>query len=167
MKLARVAATLVALTVLTACSDDPEPKTEPSESPTSEETTAPSQSGEQLIEDFVTGVSASLSTGDPSPFLALSASDCGNCQKLADNLHEGYRDGGRIVGGSWRVSKARLEQTTSDGDVWYVDVRSSRERWLDSEGALVKVVDAGLQLFAFQVRSSSGDLLVADLRVRA
>ena len=38
MNLARLTAALVAVTVITSCSDDPEPRTEPSETPTSSAT---------------------------------------------------------------------------------------------------------------------------------
>ena len=43
MKLARLAVALAAVTALTACSDDPEPNFEPSESPTSEPTASTSE----------------------------------------------------------------------------------------------------------------------------
>jgi hypothetical protein len=170
VKLARLTATLMAVVALGACSDDPEPKVGPpsdsASSSLSPSSAVQEHAERQLIQKFVAGVSAALSTGDPSTFLSLAGPDCRNCQKLAHNLSAGFSHGGRIVGGSWTVVHSELEQSQPDGSLWYVDVRSTKEKWLDAEGAVLKVVDAGLQLLAFDVRDSDTALLVNDLRVR-
>jgi hypothetical protein len=53
------------------------------------------------------------------------------------------------------------------GDEWLVDVHSSRARFFDSSGHLVKVAPPGTQRFAVLVETQRGLPILRDLRLRA
>ena len=169
-----IAFLLVATLVLGGCSDDPRPKiARPSESSSPTVSESPSAGGpasprdEQaaFIESYFSEVSASISTGDSAPFIALSSGNCQNCRVLADNLSQAYADGGRIEGGHWRVLGSRHVREAKLGSIWNVRVRSARERWLDGQGDPVKIVRAGTQRFGMAIVSVKGRWLVRELRL--
>ena len=168
------------LSCLVSCSDDPQPKiADPTETPSSTsaaptvstDPTSPSPSDpQQAFRDFIDGyigaISTSLSTGDPDPWLAMSDARCGNCQVFANNLRAAYAEGGRIEGGNWTVQKAVHKEDTELGSVWFVDVDSDRERWLDGQGHVVKVVEAGINFYGFAISTDGGHLLIREFRFR-
>ncbi len=84
MNLARLAATLVAVTVITSCSDDPEPRTEPSETPTSSATESsepPEVLGpEETVRAWVDGVNKAFTGGDVTGRANYRSLGCKSCR---------------------------------------------------------------------------------------
>ena len=168
------ALTLVAVLGLSACSDDPEPKVapEPSTSTAEANTATASSSATPLadeaafIEEFFQRVSTSISSGDPSGFKALADDTCANCKVIAENLESAYDNGGSIVDGKWTVLSAEPSSISGDSDVWDVRVRTSRERWLDSGGDVVKTVAPSVQTIAMSLRAHENGWRVRELQLR-
>jgi len=120
----------------------------------------------QFIDRYFAAISRSISTGEPEPFLALSSSDCHNCKVFAKNLTAAYADGGRIEGGSCRVVGTRHVKHAKLGAIWNVDVKFSRERWIDGNGNLTKIVRGGTQHFGIAVAAPKERWVVRELRLR-
>lgn len=161
---------------LAGCGGDPEPKvaepvpsppaSSPTASPSVSETADPEQAYRDFIESYVDAISRSLSTGDPSEWLAMSSPECENCSIYADNLRAAYADGGRIDGGLWTLERVRFKETTSVGEVWYGVVQNRAERWLNADGTLSKEVPAGTNYFAFAVVGEPNAFVMRELRFR-
>ena len=161
--------------VLGGCSGDPEPKIAPSESSSpvasasssaTPRATSPRAQQAQFIDKYFAVISTSISTGEPESFLALSSSDCQNCKVFAKNLAAAYADGGRIEGGSCRVVGTRHVRQAKFGAIWNVDVKFSRERWMDGNGNLTKIVRGGTQHFGIAVAAIKERWVVRELRLR-
>lgn len=129
---------------------------------------APSRRAQQaeFIDRYFAVISTSISTGKPDPFLALSSSECHNCKVFAKNLTAAYADGGRIEGGSCRVVGTRHVRQAKLGAIWNVDVKFSRERWMDGNGNLTKIVRGGTQHFGIAVAATKERWVVRELRLR-
>lgn len=161
--------------VFGGCSGDPEPQVAPSDpsSPMASASSsatprAPSRRAQQaeFIDRYFAVISTSISTGKPDPFLALSSSECHNCKVFAKNLTAAYADGGRIEGGSCRVVGTRHVRQAKLGAIWNVDVKFSRERWMDGNGNLTKIVRGGTQHFGIAVAATKERWVVRELRLR-
>ena len=170
----RALAALAFVGVLVAgCTDDPEPKIAdptPSSSssvatpsPTVSEAADPEQAYREFIDTYVAAISDSLSTGDPSAWLAMSDRECKNCRGVAKSLRQAFAGGGSIEGAAWTVSGATYETTTDLGAVWNVEIARAEEHWLDGSGAEVKVVPAGSLKFGFAIAGDK-DLTVRELK---
>lgn len=165
------ALSVIPVLLVAGCTDDdPKPKFEPtpsSEAPTSRLPEGDDSRSEQAA--FVTAyfdtISDALSTGDPAPFLAMSASSCVNCQALADNVLTAYAKGGHVEGGSWAARTPKFEQSDSIGDIWNVDVQTARERWIGPDGQLVKTVRPSVQHFGVALEPAGQGWKVSELRV--
>jgi hypothetical protein len=160
--------------VLGGCSGEPEPKFAPSQSPPvasassspTPRASSPRVQQAQFIDNYFGVISTSISTGKPEPFLALSSDDCRNCKVFADNLTAAYANGGRIEGGSCRVVGTRHVRQARLGAIWNVDVKFSRERWMDADGNLTKIVRGGIQHFGIAVAATKKKWVVRELRLR-
>ena len=161
--------------VFGGCSGDPKPRIAPSESSSPGASTSSSATPgastrraqqAQFIDRYFAAISRSISTGEPEPFLALSSSDCHNCKVFAKNLTAAYADGGRIEGGSCRVVGTRHVKHAKLGAIWNVDVKFSRERWIDGNGNLTKIVRGGTQHFGIAVAAPKERWVVRELRLR-
>lgn len=170
-----IAFLLVATLVLGGCSDDPRPKiARPSESSSPTVSESPSAGGpasprdEQaaFIESYFSEVSASISTGDPSRFLALSSEDCESCRVIARNLARAYENGGSIKGGKWTVSSVSYQRKSPVGRVWDVDVTTARERWYDGDGDQIKVVRPSKQHVAVALEARDDRWRVREMRLQ-
>ena len=161
--------------VFGGCSGDPKPKIAPSDpsspvasvSPSHTERAQPPRAQQaKFIDRYFAIISTSISTGEPEPFLALSSSECQNCKVFAKNLIAAYEDGGRIEGGSCRVVRTRHVRQAKLGAIWNVDVKFSRERWMDGNGNLTKIVRGGTQHFGIAVAATKERWVVRELRLR-
>jgi hypothetical protein len=170
------AVAVVATLALAGCGGDPEPKvaepvpspsvSSPTVSPTASQTAGSEQAYRDFIESYVDAISRSLSTGDPSEWLAMSSPECSNCPVYADNIRGAYADGGKIVGADWRVRKAVPEEKNAVGYVWYVDVLTAEERYLNADGSVARTVPRSINYFAFAIGGEPGDLRLEQLRFR-
>jgi hypothetical protein len=163
------ALSVIPVLLVAGCTDDdPKPKLEPppeTQSSRVPEGNDPRSEQAAFVTAYFGTISDALSTGDPAPFLAMSSSSCVNCQTLADNVLTAYADGGHVEGGSWTARTPTFEQSDSLGDVWNVDVQTSRERWIGSDGQLVKTVRPSLQHFGVALEPAGQGWKVSELRV--
>lgn len=190
MHAARRLAALVALAVVAfvGCSEEPEPRfAEPDGSPsttgdasqapddpvpTSDDPTTSSGASEpttaqgRLVVEFIDAISTGLATGDASRIDALSSSECRVCQDITSMLREAYGEGGRIEGADWTVVRQRLRGSTSQGgQLWFADVKTTEERWIDSAGNEYRTVRGGIQYLAIDVSAGSNPV-VQNIRFR-
>ena len=104
MKLAHLTATAMAVLVLTGCTDDPQPKVEPSGRRRFKQSTLPRP-------NEGSSPSSSLACSEACPAVTPRVPGAGESdaelQDAGRNLRDGFDDGGRIVGG-WKVVKIRL-----------------------------------------------------------
>ena len=161
--------------VFGGCSGDPQPKIAPSEpsspvasvSPSHTERALPSRAQQtKFLREYFAEVSASISTGDASGFLALSSPRCESCAVIAKNLDQAYDDGGSIRGGSWTVSSPTYSGKSSLGPVWDIDVATAREHWFDGDGTEIKIVRPSTQHVAVALESDSGAWRVREMRLQ-
>ncbi|GAA4697285.1 hypothetical protein [Nocardioides nanhaiensis] len=167
-------ATLAVVTLVGGCSDEPEPRfAEPSESvtssdaPTTADSNVPARAGEsEFIENYFALMSTSFATGDPQSWLDQSGNSCQNCRTIADNVRAAYADGGRVEGAEYVVENATFIENSPIGAVWRVDIRSAQQRWLDSSGAVTKIVEAGELTYEIAVqRDAQAGLVAEGLRI--
>jgi hypothetical protein len=122
------AALLTAALLLAGCSDDPEPRFEPTETPTPTETPSAAepqaQSPEEFIREWVALDRDMQRTGETEAYLAVSDS-CGTCRDFAKRVEKVYAAGGSIDTRGWTVRQLTqkrpglfsLEVTTSETSV--------------------------------------------------
>jgi hypothetical protein len=94
------AAVLAAGLLLAGCSDDPEPRFEPTESPSPTETSSSAapeaQSPEEFIREWFELNTEMQNTGETEAFLALSRG-CKTCKELASRIEGIYAAGGNVA----------------------------------------------------------------------
>jgi hypothetical protein len=161
--------------VFGGCSGDPKPKFAPSESSSPVASVSPSHTERALppraeqakfLREYFAEVSASISTGDASGFLALSSPRCESCAVIAKNLDQAYDDGGSIRGGSWTVSSPTYSGKSSLGPVWDIDVATAREHWFDGDGTEIKIVRPSTQHVSVALESDRGAWRVREMRLQ-
>ncbi|MCD4527139.1 DUF6318 family protein [Nocardioides sp. cx-173] len=115
----RLAALLVATTlVAAACSDDaPEPRVEPtpSASPTESALTPSPSSSEsdapitavQAVRNWVAERNLALSSGDTSALRKLASPGCSTCEPYVDLIEDVYEAGGEYNTTGWTVDRAK------------------------------------------------------------
>lgn len=107
---------LAAGLLLAGCSDVPEPRFEPTRSPSPTESsptaTPEAQSPEAFIQEWFNLAVEMQNTGDTSDLLAVSSS-CKACTNLADQVEAIYQAGGAIKIGSMRVQSVSKESGTT------------------------------------------------------
>lgn len=109
------AAALAAGLLLTGCSDDPEPRFEPTGSPSPTESSSSAapqaQTPEEFIREWVTAYNEFESTGDASTVRRLSG-DCAACSDIIDVVSDAYSRGGYLRSDGWTLP-AEIETTYS------------------------------------------------------
>jgi hypothetical protein len=110
-------------------------------------------------------VSAAISTGDSSTFLSSASKECQNCRVIAQNLAHAYAEGGHIEDGKWTVLNLTRAGTTRKAGVWDVELRTARERWVDRDNHLVKVVDPDTLTVKVVVIREAAMWKVRELRI--
>jgi hypothetical protein len=142
MKLARLTATLLTVAALTACSDDAEPKVEPSEgapsptgqtSPTSQppETLGP----EETVEAWVDARNVLMLEGESSAVETLSAPGCQTCRESIAPLLEVHENGGSFTNDGWKVSSTRVRSESANRSTVSVALITSAGTTIPSAGA--------------------------------
>lgn len=111
MQHARLATTLATALLLVGCSDDPEPRVEPSESasspsaPTSE---PPEALGpEETVRAWVDARNVLMLEGDAAPVERLSAEGCRTCRQSIQPVKQVLRNGGRFETTGWTISTSK------------------------------------------------------------
>lgn len=128
------AAVLAAGLLLAGCSDDPEPRFEPTESPSPTESSSSAAPKAQSPEDFIRewfDVGTDMqNSGETDGFLQLSA-DCDACERFAADVERVYSDGGSI-----RIKSEKVRQIEPvGGNAFEVTVVSSPTTFREAAGS--------------------------------
>jgi hypothetical protein len=115
---ATLAATLATALLLGGCADDPEPKVEPSETPSSATTASHGPlDPEDVVRSWVDAQNVALTSGDTTELQRLSDPNCVTCQKaFIQPIEDVYNAGGRFETEGWRVT-ATTSRAASGGTV--------------------------------------------------
>lgn len=143
----------------------------PSSSPASPDATASSSassdltSAEQLVENYLAGLSGSINDGDVQPFLQYATRGCKNCRVVARTIVDRYRGGGRIENpAGWQlVSFERVGRSPEGtGTVYTSTVDVGSQRSFDNRDKVVNRSDASTQTSVFLIKRVRGDLRIAS-----
>lgn len=167
MLVRRTAAALLAGALLLAgCSDDPEPRFEPTESPspTESETSAEpqAQSPEEFIREWVSLHADMQNTGETDRFLMISPK-CSACVELADLVDRYYAAGGYIKTAGWTLRS--LERTSRTGNTleYQADIDSAKTMYAEAEGAQQETLPAGNGRELFVVEKASDGWRMSEI----
>lgn len=114
MHLVRLTATLLAVTVLTACSDDPPPKPAPPPPPSAPTETSPTPKPalgpEETVRAWVAARNVTVQTGEIAQVESLSASSCETCVESYGPVAQVHLAGGHYETEGWRISATAVQQ---------------------------------------------------------
>lgn len=148
------AAVLAAGLLLAGCSDDPEPRFEPTESPSPAESSssaAPeSQSPEDFIREWFELNTEMQNTGETDAFLAASK-DCATCSDLADRVDRIYTAGGAIRIRWQRVVRVSLGSRSKTIKQYEVVTETSPTVYRESAGAKTERYEGGQASYVMTV----------------
>jgi hypothetical protein len=140
------AALLTAGLLLTGCSDDPEPRFEPTETPSPTESSATAepqaQSPEEFIREWFALNTEMQNTGDTQAFLA-SSRPCDVCKDMASQVRRIYADGGRIQLDRQEVLRVRTGARSATIKQFDVTVEASKTRLVEAAGASEQTLPGG------------------------
>ncbi len=85
-----------------------------------------------------------LETGDTGPWLAVTDSECKNCQGLAQSINEAYADDGWAVGGSVHADKfgSAFRKNTEGSISSFVAITQDASTYYDNSGDVVSELPA-------------------------
>ena len=156
-----IAALVGAALLLFGCTDDPEPRFEPttSPSPSGSETSAEpeAQTPEEFIREWFRVGTAMQNTGDTAAFRSLS-DDCQPCETFADDVEEVYKAGGYISIESERLLDVKQ---LGSGD-YVVKVRSSPTEFRESSDAQVDSFPGGVNTYQVTLAERNGSWMLSD-----
>ena len=165
--------------LLSGCGgDSPEPKPLPKESkssPSSSPTPTPPEmpaaakkktkaGAEAFVEHYVQLINYAGESGSTRGLQGLSLSTCVKCKALADGIAKIYANGGRIVGGGWKV--VRFKHYGMDRDHYFLDaiIDSSPQQMIKAKGAPPqRFPGAQNRVRAFVLEPAAGGWKVSEL----
>ena len=155
------AALAAAALLLASCSDDPEPRFEPTESPSpseSETTVRPeAQTPEEFIREWFELAVAMQNTGDSEGFLAVS-DDCGACRDLSKSVNRIYLAGGSVSVRSMEVTSVR----DLPGREFSVMVDASETKLRERAGAELQTLPANSNEYRMFLRPVGDSWVMTD-----
>jgi hypothetical protein len=169
-----VAAVLLPL-LAAGCSDDPQPKFEPSASDSpSESTSDPAQPKAWEVKSekgavafarhWVYVFNEAQRTGNTEPMEAISGPGCGSCNGFVEMLDDLYADGGHLESRGWRV----LESVPAPGmpareaEVTMTILRTP-QRIHEGDGSKPESFSGGRATYAARLGWTGGQWQMADL----
>lgn len=164
---ALVAALLVPLALVSACTEDdpvpqmPDPTTsEPS--PTKTTSTAAPETPEEFIRRFNDANVEMQATGDAAEFLALTQ-ECRPCSETAAKVEGFYSHGGFVKWEGWTILKVAHDFDTDQGAEYRIEVRTPRTRFKESGTAPTQTLDGGKVVYRAALVKHADSWLVSDL----
>jgi hypothetical protein len=155
------AALLTAGLLLTGCSDDPEPRFEPTETPSPTESSATAepqaQSPEEFIREWFEAGTDMQNSGETEAFLSLS-NDCDACERFAADVERVYEAGGFI-----RIKSETVKQVEPvGGDAFEVTVVASPTTFREASGSKPGSFPGGPNTYRIAIVERAGEWRVAD-----
>lgn len=148
------AAVLAAGLLLVGCSDDPEPRFEPTESPSPTESSSSAapeaQSPEDFIREWFELNTEMQNTGETKAFLAMSK-PCGRCKDMATQVETIYRDGGSIKIDSQEVLSVKAGARSTNLKQFEVTVVASPTQLVEASGQKTQVLPGGRSTYEVTV----------------
>lgn len=148
------AAVLAAGLLLAGCSDDPEPRFDPTESPSPTESStsaAPeAQSPEDFIREWFELNTEMQNTGETEAFRAASK-PCARCEDMAEQVETIYRDGGSISIDGQEVLRVKVGARSVDQKQFQVTVDASPTRLVEASGQEAQVLPGGRSTYEVTV----------------
>ena len=161
-RLAIAVASVVVLALVGACSGEPEPRSgpaEPSSPPVREESAAepiaqpampPAAHGKggpaarAFVQFWLRTLNYAIESGDSAALGAISSPGCKECGRIGKTIDDIYGRGGRLSGGTWRMTSLRSLPVDWGAD-WagYVTAAVSEQRWTEPAGVNERTYDAG------------------------
>jgi hypothetical protein len=155
------AALLTAGLLLAGCSDDPEPRFEPTETPSPTETSSAAepeaQSPEEFIRDWFEAGTDMQNSGETGTFLSLS-DGCDACERFAADVEGVYKAGGFI-----RIKSEVVRRVEPvGGDAFEVTVVASPTTFRETAGSKPGSFPGGPNTYRVTVVERAGQWRVAD-----
>ena len=156
-----VAALLGAALLLAGCSDDPEPRFQPTDSPSPSESATSAEPEAQTPEEFIRewfSVGTDMqNTGETEAFLALS-SNCQPCDAFAEEVADVYATGGYI-----RIKSERVVDVRRLGSgAFIVTVKASPTEFRESANAKLDSFPGGLNEYQVDLAPTGDGWLISD-----
>jgi hypothetical protein len=167
-----VAAVVVVVALLGACSDDdpkpdiadPTPSASTSSAAVSTSPTVsatPALGPEETVRAWVEAQNHALKTGDTSGLRALSATGCKGCAEFPDAIDEVVTAGGSFEGGQWTVARTQVEDPSARPVRVNVAVRIAGGTTIAAAGGEPTNYGASSRLLVFELADASGAWLIS------
>ena len=157
-----IAVASVVVALVGACSGEPEPRsgpTAPSSPPVGEESAAgpiakPAMplaadgkggpAARAFVHFWLKTLNYAIESGDSAALGAISSPQCEECGRIARTIDDIYGRGGRLSGGTWRMTSLRSLPVDRGAD-WagYVTAAVSKQQWTEPGGVTDRTYDAG------------------------
>lgn len=160
------AALLVAGLLLAGCSEDPEPRFAPTQSPSpteSETTAAPeAQSPEEFVREWVRTYNSFETDGDDEQLEALHR-NCATCETVLSVVSQAYANGGFVKSDGWTVEKSEELYRRDNAAGVRTQVAVSPSRYKASESSEVTRGTGGRVTMEFDLVRRDGGWRLSDL----
>lgn len=170
-RLATTAALLAALPLLlSACSDEEEPRPPivsptsptPTPSPTQTATVPADESPEDFIRRWIEVDTSMQNTGDTKSYRAMT-SDCEACDGLADQIESIYAAGGDVVTAGFTAKSTRVEKQTDSSRTLLVVVDAAPSTIRDKAGAQPRTLAGGSYEYRLELGRSQNRWLITSI----
>ena len=161
-RLAIAVVSVVVLALVGACSGEPEPGIGPSEHPSppvgqesaeqplAQPAMPPAADGKggsaarAFVHFWLKTLNYAIESGDSDAVTAISAPTCNECGRIVKTIDDIYGRGGRLSGGTWRMTSLRALPVDRGAD-WagYVTAAVSEQEWTEPAGVQGLTYDAG------------------------
>ncbi|MFC5177909.1 DUF6318 family protein [Nocardioides taihuensis] len=171
------AGALALLLATSGCSDDPQPRVEPtadSPAPSPSETTSAEPAAWEVkskagavafAQHWIDLFNSMLDSGDPEAFLKASHSKCGICQDFAERIEGIHSSGGFYEGDDWRVLQVAQPKLWRSNAIVPMTIREGAERYRESPSDEVVRHRAMTATWSVQLTRERDAWLVTDFRV--
>lgn len=163
-RVAALAAAMLVAPLLAACGDGDDPADEgtptpkfseaPSSSAGSADASASAsgsgsaeaapQTPKQVARAFVKAVGESVNTGEPREFLQYTNEECSNCETVAVNVANLYKNGRSARSQGWSVKTLKRDEARGDLVFLSGDIDASSQELLRSDGSVYKRESAAI-----------------------
>jgi hypothetical protein len=164
---------MVAPLMVAGCSDDPEPRFEPSASPSPSESSSAaaepkawevkSEKGAvAFAKHWIAVFNEATSSGETAQLLSMSAKGCGTCSRFAKGIDDLYGNGGAIDSNGWLVLQAVLTEGTLSAPRMALRIEQTPQEITHKNGK-VESFPGGRETFSARLVWSDSEWLMSDL----
>lgn len=154
------AALLAAALLLAGCSDDPEPRFQPTETPSPTESSSTAEPEAQSPEEFVREwfeLSFQMQNSGETEAFRAASKDCATCNDIADRVDDIYGAGGMIRLASQEILKMELGARSRTIKQYEVHVLTSPTLYREAEGTKPERYEGGRTSYTVTVAMNSAE----------